>query len=105
MPTRETEMTKFKKFQEVSFDVTADDAAIIRKIAARGWEIDWLRRSYADRMSMVMDVTAVHANGNPLRLADLLAADDFNFAHDMSGICNCLDRETGQLMRNFRPRY
>jgi len=54
---------------------------------------------------MTMDVSAVHANGNPLRLEDLLHADDFNFAHDMSGICNCLDRNTGKLTRNFLPRF
>jgi len=89
----------------VSFDVTAKDSATIRKIVKRGWALDWLRASYDEKLSMQMDVTAVHANGNPLRLDDLLAADDFNFAHDMSGICNCLDRSTGTLTRNFRPRF
>lgn len=91
--------------REISFDVTASDFKTINRIVTRGWAIDWLRASYADRQSMHMDVTAVHANGNPLRLQDLLEADDFNFAHDMSGICNCLDRETGQLTRHFRPRF
>lgn len=90
---------------DVSFKVSTSDAAIISKIVARAWQIDWLRSSYADRMSMNMDVTATHANGNPLRLGDLLAADDFNFVHDMGGICNCLDRSTGKLTRNFRPRF
>jgi len=91
--------------KEVSFKVSDTDAKIIDKILRRAWAIDWLRASYEDQISMRMDVTAVHANGNPLRLADLLAADDFNFAHDMSGICNCLDRSTGKLLRNFRPRF
>lgn len=90
---------------DISFDRTPEEARIIRKIVARGWEIDWLRKSYKDRLSMEMDITATHANGNPLRLEDLLAADDFNFAHDMSGICNCLDRKTGKLMNHFRPRF
>lgn len=94
---------------EVSFNVTAAEAKTIRAIVNRGWEIDWLRKSYVkagcDKTSMVMDVTATHANGNPLRLADLLAADDFNFAHDMSGIANCLDRNTGRLTNNFSPRF
>jgi hypothetical protein len=97
------------KMSEISFSVTAGEAKTIRQIVARGWNIDWLRQSYVkagcDKTSMVMDVTATHANGNPLRLADLLAADDFNFAHDMSGIANCLDRDTGHLTRNFRPRF
>lgn len=91
--------------KQVSFKVSDADAEIIGKIVKRGWAIDWLRASYADQISMRMDVTAVHANGNPLRLADLLAADEFNFTHDMSGICNCLDRATGRLTRNFRPRF
>lgn len=90
---------------EISFKATRDEFATIKKIVDRAWAIDWLRASYADRQSIHMDVTAVHANGNPLRLNDLLAADDFNFAHDMSGICNCLDRETGKLTRNFSPRF
>lgn len=91
--------------KEVSFRVSNSDADIISQITDRAWSIDWLRASYTDKMAMAMDVTAVHANGNRLRLADLLAADDFNFAHDMSGICNCLDRSTGQLTRHFRPRF
>ena len=94
---------------DISFEVTREEAAIIRQIATRGWNIDWLRQSYVkagcDKTSMVMDVTATHANGNPLRLADLLAADDFNFAHDMSGIANCLDRNTGKLTNLFSPRF
>jgi len=93
------------KITEVNFKVSRADADRIKKICQRGWAVDWLRASYADFVSMRMDVTAVHCNGNPLRHADLLAADDFNFLHDMSGICNCLDRNTGKLTRNFRPRF
>ena len=52
-----------------------------------------------------MDFTAVHANGNPLRLADLLAADDFNFAHDAFGIARHLNRTNGQLENCFLPRF
>lgn len=88
-----------------SFTVSREDSDIISKIVGRGWALGWLRQSYNSRMDMQMDVTAVHANGNPLRLADLLAADDFNFGHDMSGICNCLDRDTGKLLKGFSPRF
>lgn len=90
---------------EISFSTNKVDFATISKIVDRAWGIGWLRRSYADRMSMHMDVAAVHANGNPLRLQDFLDADDFNFAHDMSGICNCLDRDTGKLTKGFSPRF
>lgn len=91
--------------KEISFKVSRDEFDTISKIVGRAWGIGWLRRSYRKRMDMQMDVTAVHANGNPLRLEELLAADEFNFAHDMSGICNCLDRDTGQLTKGFSPRY
>jgi hypothetical protein len=90
---------------EVKFVTNRDDIDTIAKIVRRAWGIPWLRKSYASRMDMQMDVSAVHANGNPLRLEDLLNADEFNFAHDMSGICNCLDRNTGKLTRNFSPRF
>lgn len=92
------------KITEIKF-ADREDSRTIAKIIDRAWNIDWLRRSYEDRMSMHMDVSAVHANGNPLRLADLLAADDFNFGHDLSGICNCLDRDTGKLTKGFSPRF
>ena len=57
------------------------------------------------KTTFVMDLTACHANGNPLRLAELLAADDGNFAHDIFGINRHLNRQTGELMDCFSPRY
>lgn len=89
----------------VSFKVSKSERAIIEHIADRAWGLEWLRENYDDRVSLVMDVTATHANGNRLRLNDLLGTDDFNFAHDLGGICSCLDRDTGKLTGNFRPRF
>lgn len=57
------------------------------------------------KMDAMMDIDAVHSNGNPLRLQDLLDADNFNFAHDVFGIRRYLDRRTGQLTEFFVPRY
>lgn len=56
-----------------------------------------------------MDLAAVHANGCPLDLEKLLAADDFNFAHDVFGIYRHLDRDGksptgGKLLDLFLPR-
>lgn len=93
------------KLTDINFSTNKSDFSVISKIVDRAWAIGWLRNSYASRMDMHMDVSAVHANGNPLRLDALLHADDFNFAHDMSGICNCLDRETGKLLNSFSPRF
>lgn len=54
---------------------------------------------------IAMDISAVHANGCPLRLYDLEEADDFNFRHDIFGIYRHLDRETGHLKNCFVPRF
>ncbi len=56
-------------------------------------------------IDVVMDLDACHSNGCPLKLAELLAADDFNFAHDVLGIKAHIDRKTGKLASCFLPRY
>lgn len=94
-----------KSQRDVSFTVHGRDFATIRKIAERFDGLCSLHGQRANRMSAAMDVTAVHANGNPLRLDDLLAADDFNFLHDLVGIENHLDRDTGTLRNCFVPRF
>lgn len=92
--------------KEVSFTVSRNDGRLISEIADRAWAVFKKNKIRGtDRMSLEMDVTAVHANGCPLRLFDLLEADDFNFAHDIFGIDRHLDRETGQLLNCFRPRF
>ena len=57
-----------------------------------------------DRLSAMMDVSAAHL-ANPLRLDELLKADEFNFKHDVYGIMNHIDRNTGKLKDFFSPRY
>jgi hypothetical protein len=52
-----------------------------------------------------MDICATHLNGCPLKLEELLAADDMNFAHDVFGIRRHIDRTTGELQDCFVPRY
>lgn len=51
----------------------------------------------------IMDISATHLS-TPLRLKDLLYADDFNFCHDVFGIRQNLNRTTGKLER-FVPRF
>lgn len=89
----------------ISFDISAADNLLVKKIVARGRKMD---REFGNEYTLIdamMDVTATHANGNPLRLRDWLNADDFNFAHDWYGIRNCLDRSTAQMMNHFSPRF
>lgn len=94
----------------ISFDVSSADDAVIRKISRRARALE-IKHGGPGRslMDWQMDIIATHANGNPLRLTDLLEADDFNFAHDVFGICRHLDRNdssltAGQLNNHFRPR-
>lgn len=53
----------------------------------------------------LMDLEACHCNGMALDLERLLNADDFNFAHDVFGIIRHINRETGQMMDCFVPRF
>lgn len=89
----------------VNFAATEEEHDLIDQIVVRGTVMDIDGKQPHDERSSRMDITATHANGNPLRLQDLLEADDFNFAHDWYGIRNCIDRTTGKLMNLFRPRF
>lgn len=93
---------------KVSFAVSEQDQRLIERIVER--ECAW-RKTRAmgvtpdDRLTLLMDVTACHANGTPLRLAELLAADEFNFMHDIGGIQRHIDRKSGKLRNHFLPRF
>jgi len=65
-----------------------------------------LPRGY-ERINLIMDLTAADGvNGNcPLDWDRLIAADDFNFLHDLSGICRHINRDTGELENCFLPRF
>ena len=59
---------------------------------------------YDDFLTCEMDIAAVSYH-TPLRLADLLAADGFNFSHDLAGIQRHINRRTGLLEHLFCPRF
>lgn len=87
---------------QVNFNVTKDEADIIQAIAERAKTlIDW----DIDAISLMMDLTATHANGCPLDLQRLLDASPFNFIHDIGGVRRHLNRKTGQLKNCFSPRF
>jgi len=93
----------------LNWTVSQDDQTLITRIAYRAEELAKRlglrgRQGYQRRDAM-MDVTATHANGMPLRLADLLGASDADFAHDLFGIKRHINRDTGQLTDAFVPRY
>jgi hypothetical protein len=93
----------------LNWKVSPEDQALITRIADRANDLAGRlglrgKRGYALRDAM-MDITAAHANGRPLDLAGLLAAKDGDFAHDVFGIRRHIDRNTGQLMDCFVPRF
>ena len=90
---------------QINFASTKEEAAIIRKIAERAFLLFRSHGLHMDRMDAEMDVTATHLNGCPLKLQELLDADDFNFIHDISGISGHIDRSTGKLTGCFDPRF
>jgi len=86
------------------FDEYASNAAIILKIAKRASKILSEQGVMRSTMDIAMDLTACHVS-TPLRLEDLLSADDFNLIHDVLGIFRHLNRNTGRIDGNFLPRF
>lgn len=89
----------------IKFNANPQEMAVIKAIAERASKLGIQRNQMATRM----DLDAVHSNGCPMDFEKLLAADDFNFTHDISGIRNCLDRDdnsktAGKLLNHFLPR-
>lgn len=57
-----------------------------------------------DRLSLSMDLDATNNEFN-LRLQEFLEADNFNFAHDIIGIQNNINRATKKIENCFVPRF
>lgn len=90
----------------ISFKVSKTDQRIIQQIADRATAMaSNLETAAYPTVDAMMDITAVHANGCPLRLSELLAAEPFDFSHDVFGVRRHLNRETGQLENFFTPRF
>ena len=100
--TDETELRGIKMNRSKA---TKEEVIIISKIANRAV------KEYAEagvklsHLNTMMDIAACHSNGCPLRLQELLEADSFSFAHDITGIYNHINRETGELEDCFLPRF
>jgi hypothetical protein len=52
-----------------------------------------------------MDITAVHYLTCPLNLLQWLMSSPMDFAADYAGIVQNIDRNTGQLLNGFWPRF
>lgn len=93
--------------ETLSFETTLGQAELISDIVDRAIELEfkWHATDPSAPLDLQMDITAVHCNGCPLALRRLLNADDFNFSHDVFGIKQYINRNTGQLMDYFSPRF
>lgn len=89
---------------QISFDVTDHEMLLIERIVERAVKSAKAAGWSPDRTTLTMDLCACHANGCPLKLQEILDADDFTFAHDVFGIHRLIDRSTGKLTRCFLPR-
>ena len=88
----------------ISFKATPNEHILVIKIVNRAFELMKDLNLHSNKLDLQMDIFATHANGCPLDLQKFLDADNFNFAHDICGIFNCLDRKTGKLKNCFLPR-
>lgn len=102
--TTTTKSKAGERTQGISFKASKEEFKTIGKIARRAVALAVTHDIEYDYLTADMDISACHANGTPLDLDKLLAADDFNFAHDVFGIRRHIDRDTGEIMDCFVPR-
>lgn len=92
--------TLVKTMSIPNFQTTKAEALVIMDIVRRAEKMGLCK----DRLSMDMDITAVHCNGRRLDLKKLLNFPDFDFAHDICGIQRHINRTNGKLLDYFLPR-
>ena len=77
-----------------------EDYEVIGKIMKRVYEEGL---SYGDGITMMMDLEFATKDTN-MDLDKLLGFDSFNFAHDIIGIRNHIDRTSKKIVNCFSPR-
>jgi hypothetical protein len=88
----------------IEFDLTDTERGFIEDIVDRAEDLELSPK--AARVDRMMDIAAVHKNGCPLDLESFLHhATDFDFAADFRGIVENVDRSTGKLKGDWRPKY
>ena len=90
-------MTETTRIDWATMTTTKAEYLLILKIAKRA---DGL----TDRLSLLMDIEAVHSV-TPINLEALAEASPLDFSHDISGIVANIDRTTGELLNCFVPRF
>jgi hypothetical protein len=85
-------------------NTSREDLELIHSIAVRAAELAEEAGVSYTLQTAAMDLEVVHAREG-LRLRELLAADRYEFGHDVFGIRRNLDRDTGELRDFFSPRF
>ncbi len=85
----------------VNFNTTIEEDTTIAKITKRAKSLN----PRINSMDVMMDLTAVHCNGCKLKLSELLNANNSDFIHDVAGITQNINRDTGGLTNCFLPRF
>lgn len=81
---------------DVNFDCSHEECMLLDEITDR---------ALGDiKLKMGMDIIACHANGCQLDLKKLLTFEDADFFHDINGISEHINRNTGKLENFFLPR-
>lgn len=78
-----------------------DEKMLMFKIAERADDLGLLM---FDRISLLLDLELVHEKIG-LKIKELYGADDANFAHDIIGIQNNVNRAEKTFNDLFLPRY
>lgn len=94
---------------QINFKVSPESLDLIAKVADRFQEMEEFagvtRRARRERFGIIMDFCANQNSSTPVDLAALLKADNREFVHDAFGIARHINRETGELMDCFLPRF
>lgn len=86
---------------KMSMEKEREQFELIMKIVERADEMNLMA---FDRLSLSMDLETAHKEFN-LRLEEFLKADRYNFAHDIVGIQNNINRLERKMKGFFVPRF
>ena len=99
---RKSEIVKTINKKEIQMKANSKQQFLmINKIIERAYKLELVA---SDRFTLYMDLEVADDIFN-LRLDDLLNSDNGNFAHDVCGIQNHIDRGTKTILDCFVPRF
>lgn len=91
----------------VNWKLGAAESAALREAVGRYVEVAksmGVDVTNSVRVGVAMDLTECHLNGCPLDFDKMMTMGELDLAHDVGGIAQHLDRNTGKLKDGFVPR-